>query len=130
MSMRTNLEMGGKVVRLQFTQKGVGVMAAMFFTDGWITEEQYIALADLVETWDWNNPVCQHAFADTKPASCQALEANIAQKKALAEKLGRPLTEHDLETLGIAKGPLYEQNQLILKAWEEAAASRLFGPEW
>jgi hypothetical protein len=100
---------------VQFTPEGVGVMAAMFFTEGWITEEQYRAVFDLLETWDWNNPACQKAFADTQPVAGLILEASTAQRNALIENLGRPLTEEEFESLDIPKGPLYAQNQTTLK---------------
>jgi len=100
---------------MQFTPKGVQMMAALLFCEGWIDAALYQAvMAAFDRGWDWNNPECQKAFTDTQPAAGQADDAMRSASKAKAEQLGRLLTMDEYETIERPHGSFYDENQKIL----------------
>ena len=103
---------------LQFTPKGVGVLAVTLFRQGWLDAETLERVGESLEHWDWQDPACQQAFQSMKPASTAAMEARGRQHDELRQQLGRPLTDDELDSLKIPKGPLAKENKAQLREWE------------
>jgi len=103
---------------MQFTPKGVGVLAAVLFREGWLDAETLQRVAERLENWDWQDPACQQAFQSIKPASEASMEARDRQFDELQQRLGRPLTDDELDSLKIPKGPLAKENAAQMREWE------------
>jgi hypothetical protein len=103
---------------IQITPKGVGVLAGLLFREGWLDAETLQRVGESLEHWDWREPVCQQAFQSMKPASKAAMEARGRQVDELRQRLGRPLTDDEFDSLKIVKGPLADENEAQMREWE------------